>query len=72
MGGFRLVGSAQLLYGNLTVTGTGNLRSIYQNGVILANAPDENAAEEAVDYVLLEEPGTEARLLIRGGVREHR
>ena len=57
--GFRLVGSRDSVYGNLAVieTGsaeTGNIRSIYDNGVILANAPDENAAEEAVHYALLE------------------
>jgi hypothetical protein len=40
------------------VTGTkpAIMRSIYENGVILANAPDENAAEEAVHYALLEHP----------------
>src|SRR5208282_4670525 len=59
--GFRLVGSRGSIYGNLAVieTGkmeTGNIRSIYDNGVILASAPDENAAEEAVHYALLEHP----------------
>ena len=66
--GFHLVGSRDSIYGNLTVTGTGNLRSIYQNGVILANAPDQNAAEEAVDYALLESPAPRRVLLIGGGV----
>jgi len=66
--GFHLVGSRDSIYGNLTVTGTGDLRSIYQNGVILANAPDQNAAEEAVDYALLENPAPRRVLLIGGGV----
>ena len=66
--GFRLLGSRNSIYGNLTVTGTGNLRSIYQNGVLLANAPDQNAAEEAVDYTLLESPAPRRVLLIGGGV----
>ncbi len=66
--GFHLVGSRDSIYGNLTVTGTGNLRSIYQNGVLLANAPDQNAAEEAVDYALLESPAPRRVLLIGGGV----
>ncbi|MGP8260443.1 MAG: hypothetical protein ACLQM6_10890 [Acidobacteriaceae bacterium] len=66
--GFRLVGSLDSIYGNLTVTGTGDLRSIYQNGVILANAPDQNAAEEAVDYALLESPAPRRVLMIGGGV----
>jgi spermidine synthase len=66
--GFHLVGSRDSIYGNLAVTGTGNLRSIYQNGVLLANAPDRNAAEEAVDYALLESPEPRRILMIGGGV----
>ncbi len=75
--GFRLVGSRDSIYGNLAVietggetgnAGTGNIRSIYDNGVILANAPDENAAEEAVHYALLEHPAPRQVLLIGGGV----
>ena len=49
-------------------TETGNIRSIYDNGVILASAPDENAAEEAVHYALLEHPAPRHVLLIGGGV----
>ena len=57
--GFRLVASRDSIYGNLAVieagndtgnTETGRMRSIYDNGVILASAPDENAAEEAVGF----------------------
>jgi spermidine synthase len=66
--GFRLVGSRDSIYGNLAVTETGNIRSIYDNGVILANAPDEAAAEEAVHYALLEHPAPRHVLLIGGGV----
>ncbi len=66
--GFHLVASRDSIYGNLTVTGTGDLRSIYQNGVLLANAPDQNAAEEAVDYALLESPSPRRVLMIGGGV----
>ena len=66
--GFHLVASRDSIYGNLTVTGTGNLRSIYQNGVLLANSPDQNAAEEAVDYALLESPAPRRILMIGGGV----
>jgi spermidine synthase len=66
--GFRLVGSRDSIYGNLAVTETGNIRSIYDNGVILANAPDEEAAEEAVHYALLEHPAPKRILLIGGGV----
>ena len=71
--GFRLVGARDSIYGNLAVietgnTETGNIRSLYDNGVILASAPDENAAEEAVHYALLEHPAPRRVLLIGGGV----
>ncbi len=66
--GFQLVGSRDSIYGNLAVIETGNIRSIYDNGVILANAPDENAAEEAVHYALLEHPAPRHILMIGGGV----
>jgi spermidine synthase len=66
--GFNLVGSRDTIYGNLTVTETGAIRSIFSDGVILANAPDPSAAEEAVDYALLEHPAPQRVLLIGGGV----
>ncbi len=66
--GFRLLGSRDSIYGNLVVIETGNIRSIYDNGVILASAPDEAAAEEAVHYALLEHPAPRHILLIGGGV----
>jgi spermidine synthase len=66
--GFRLLGSRDSIYGNLTVIETGNIRSIYENGVILASAPDESAAEEAVHYALLEHSAPRHVLLIGGGV----
>jgi len=66
--GFKLVGSRDTIYGNLAVTETGTIRSIYSNGVILANAPDPSAAEEAVDYALLEHAAPQRILLLGGGV----
>ena len=66
--GFHLLGSRDSIYGNLAVIETGNIRSIYDNGMILASAPDENAAEEAVHYALLEHPAPRQLLLIGGGV----
>jgi spermidine synthase len=65
--GFHLLESRNSIYGNLTVTETGNIRSIYDNGVILASVPDEAAAEEAVHYALLEHPAPRKVLLIGGG-----
>jgi spermidine synthase len=66
--GFRVLGSHNSIYGNLTVTETGDIRTIYDNGLILANAPDESAAEEAVHYALLEHAAPRKVLLIGGGV----
>ena len=65
--GFRVLASHDSIYGNLVITETGSIRSIYDNGVILANAPDQAAAEEAVHYALLEHPDPRRVLLIGGG-----
>jgi spermidine synthase len=66
--GFHLVESRNSVYGNLAVTENEGIHSIYQSGVILANVPDQNAAEEAVHYALLESPAPRHILLIGGGV----
>jgi spermidine synthase len=71
--GFHVVAERDSIYGNLTVTetgaiDTGTIRSLYENGSILANAPDPAAAEEAVDYALLEHAAPRRVLLIGGGV----
>ena len=65
--GFHLMESRNSIYGNLSIIETGNIRSIYDNGVILASVPDEAAAEEAVHYALLEHPEPKKVLLIGGG-----
>ncbi len=66
--GFHLLESRDSIYGKLAVTETGNIRSTYDNGLILASAPDEAAAEEAVHYALLEHLAPRQILLIGGGV----
>ena len=71
--GFHVIASRDSIYGNLTITQTGEnpetaIRSLYENGSILANAPDPAAAEEAVDYALLEHAAPRRVLLIGGGV----
>jgi spermidine synthase len=66
--GLHLLASRDSVYGNLTVVETGNIRSLYDNGLILANSPDESAAEEAVHYALLEHPAPRRILMIGGGV----
>ena len=65
--GFHLLESRNSIYGNLAVIETGSIRSIYDNGLILANVPDEAAAEEAVHYALLEHLAPRKILLIGGG-----
>ncbi|MGZ7100323.1 MAG: spermidine synthase, partial [Candidatus Angelobacter sp.] len=65
--GFHLLESRESIYGNLAVLETSNLRSIYDNGIILVTAPDEAAAEESVHYALLEHPAPSSVLLIGGG-----
>jgi spermidine synthase len=65
--GFHLLESRDSIYGNLAVLETGTVRSIYDNGIILASAPDEAAAEEGVHYALLEHPAPTSVLLIGGG-----
>jgi spermidine synthase len=64
--GLYLLASRNSVYGNLAVTETGEMRSLYENGLILANAPDESAAEESVHYALLEHAAPKRILLIGG------
>jgi spermidine synthase len=66
--GLHLLGSHDSIYGNLATTETGNLRSIYSNGLLLANVPDPSAAEEGVHYALLEHLAPRHVLLIGGGI----
>ena len=66
--GFHLLESRDSIYGNLAVTQTGDIRSLYSNGVLLANAPDPGAAEEGVHYALLEHPSPRRILMIGGGI----
>ncbi len=65
--GFHLLASRDSIYGNLTVVETGDIRSLYENGLILASSPDESAAEEAVHYALLEHHAPRRILMIGGG-----
>jgi spermidine synthase len=65
--GLHLLASRDSIYGNFTVVETGNIRSLYENGLILASSPDESAAEEAVHYALLEHPAPRQILMIGGG-----
>jgi len=65
--GLHLLASRNSLYGNLAVIETGDVRSLYENGLLLASAPDESAAEDSVQYALLEAPDPKRVLLVGGG-----
>jgi spermidine synthase len=66
--GQHLIAERNSVYGNLAVIGTESSRSVYENGVVLFTVPDPEAAEEAVDYALLEHPAPRSLLLIGGGL----
>jgi len=66
--GFRVVDTRNSVYGNLAVVETGGIRSLLENGLLMFNAPDLAAAEEAVHFALLEHPAPKSLLLIGGGV----
>jgi spermidine synthase len=66
--GFHLLAARNSIYGNLAVVATEGNRSLYENGLVMATAPDPAAAEEAVHYALLQHPSPRTLLLIGGGV----
>ena len=66
--GFHLLAVRNSIYGNLVVVGTEGSRSLYENGLVVATAPDPAAAEEAVHYALLQHPSPRSLLLIGGGL----
>ena len=66
--GFQLVATRNSVYGNLAVVESEGARSGYENGLRLFTVPDPEAAEEAVDYALLEAPAPRSVLLIGGGL----
>ena len=65
--GFQLVATSNSVYGNLTVVETKGSRSLFENGLLMFNAPDVATAEEAVHFALLEQPSPKSLLLIGGG-----
>jgi spermidine synthase len=65
--GFRLVAARNSVYGNLAVVETPGSRSLFENGLLMLNAPDPAAAEEAVHFALLQHPAPKSLLLMGGG-----
>jgi spermidine synthase len=66
--GYDLLATRNSVYGNLAVVETGNIRSLFENGLVAFNVPDALAAEEAVHFALLEHPSPKSLLLVGGGV----
>lgn len=66
--GFHVVAARNSVYGNLVVAKTEDSASLYENGLVLFDAPNPAAAEEAVHFALLEHPRPRSLLLIGGGV----
>jgi spermidine synthase len=66
--GSRLVDSRTSNYGRLDLLETGQIRSLYENGLPLFHVPDPAAAEEAVHYALLQHPAPGTLLLLGGGL----
>jgi len=65
--GFHVVAARNSVYGNLVVARTEDSASLYENGLVLFDAPNREAAEEAVHFALLEHPEPRSLLLIGGG-----
>lgn len=65
--GFDIVGTRNSVHGNLTVVETPGTRSLFENGLLMFNAPDAATAEESVHYALLQQPLPKSLLLIGGG-----
>jgi len=66
--GFALAAVRNSPYGNLAVVRTEDGASLFENGLVVFNVPDPAAAEEAVDFALLEHPAPRSLLLIGGGL----
>ena len=66
--GFHVIAARDSIYGNLVVVKGENMRSLYENGLVAFNVPDQAAAEEAVHFALLEHPSPRTLLLIGGGL----
>lgn len=66
--GFEVIATRNSLYGNLVLTGSEGMRTLYENGGPLFHIPDPAAAEEAVHYALLQHVAPARVLLIGGGV----
>ena len=66
--GFNLVATRNSIYGNLALVQTGSTSTLFENALVVFSVPDPAAAEEAVQFALLQHPSPKSLLLIGGGV----
>ena len=66
--GYRVIGSEDTPYGNLTAVSAGGQMSFYENGLWMFTYPDLRTAEESVHFALLQHPEPHRILLIGGGI----
>lgn len=60
--------TANSIYGRIVTTRRGSQVSVYENGVLVASAPDRLSAEEAVHIPMLMHQGPSRVLLLGGGL----
>ncbi len=65
--GQELVETSTSIYGHLAVTAQGDLRSLYQNGILSLTVPDERSAEEMVHIPMLQLEHPQSVALVGGG-----
>jgi spermidine synthase len=63
---YHLIATKDSLYGKVQVVRTAEQITFYDNGLKVSSSPDPAAAEEAVHFALLQDPGAR-RVLIVGG-----
>lgn len=66
--GYRLIGSQDTPYGNLTAVSAEAQINFYENGLWMFTYPDLLTAEQSVHFALLEHPEPSRVLLIGGGI----
>lgn len=66
--GYEVLDSKSSIYANITVVKKEEQTSFFNNGLLAYTVPDEQKAEEAVHFVLLEHLEPKSVLLIGGGV----
>ena len=66
--GQELISQESTPYGNLVVTRSKNLVTVYSNGIVVGSTENLAAAEESIHYGLSQHPDPENILLVSGGL----